>query len=608
MNGEQLEINLIDTVILVKVLENEDIISYRHIEAVGWNRSDESGTIEEKHPSSPQLIEQLSTAISWIAYDGYLGKYYEEQFFNKTWSEQLEKFLKSIRDGQRIEDSKAGLVIKALYANYIAALLQSQNCGKLLVPERNVYSYLFSDILPCRDQILHSEVLRLLGLKILSSRTPENSHTVLDILKTAIVKTELWGDLPQITMEAGVRKPRSLDESIRMAWNIVTLFHEVGRLDESYKDTLDYIQEYFFDGLSNTTGSLTGDYFRDSFYEEEPEWHDHGEKNSMLIKRLIGAVIKANKEEEKINERICPVRYHMAMGALAAETRYLRAIMNKDYDAEKIALELWEKDPLGCLFVTVILLAGLPVRICWNSKKGRAIEKGEQLMPDDTGIYMPVEGVQLCRSPSQKPRLIYKVVEEYAPVARKELEKFPPLDEPRINFLRVALGPKCLQLLSEEKLEAEWDWVEFENSIEEEKMKTSTEVFDFNVFICHSSQDKNVVEDIIEDFKREGVTYWVDHEQIEYGDEITGKIEDGLKNSKYTVVILSKNLGTSNWCKKEYGPILNREYNKQSGKKVIPLKIDDCKDDDIPYLLYDKMRADYSNKEDFYKLLEYLKR
>ena len=130
----------------------------------------------------------------------------------------------------------------------------------------------------------------------------------------------------------------------------------------------------------------------------------------------------------------------------------------------------------------------------------------------------------------------------------------------------------------------------------------------FNVFISHSSKDKMTVLDIIQKFKRKGISYWVDHEQIEFGDVITGKIEDGLKNSKYTLVVLSKNLGKSNWCQKEYGPILHREYNGKSGKKVIPLRLDDCDDDDIPPLLYDKKRAHYSNKEEFEELLDYLKK
>jgi hypothetical protein len=137
--------------------------------------------------------------------------------------------------------------------------------------------------------------------------------------------------------------------------------------------------------------------------------------------------------------------------------------------------------------------------------------------------------------------------------------------------------------------------------------KLKTKGFNFDVFISHSSKDKKTVLDIIQGFKRKGVTYWVDHEQIEYGDMITGKIEEGLKNSKYILVVLSKHLGKSNWSRIEYGPILNREYNKKSGKKVIPLKIDDCNEDDIPLLLYDKKRAHYSNKEEFNDLLDYLK-
>jgi hypothetical protein len=37
------------------------------------------------------------------------------------------------------------------------------------------------------------------------------------------------------------------------------------------------------------------------------------------------------------------------------------------------------------------------------------------------------------------------------------------------------------------------------------------------------------------------------------------------------------------------------------------LKIDDCNEDEIPLLLYDKKRAHYSNKEEFNDLLDYLK-
>jgi hypothetical protein len=131
--------------------------------------------------------------------------------------------------------------------------------------------------------------------------------------------------------------------------------------------------------------------------------------------------------------------------------------------------------------------------------------------------------------------------------------------------------------------------------------------YQYDVFISHSSQDKDAVCEIISEFISNGITYWVDHEQIKFGDPITNKIEDGLKNSKYIIVALSKNLGKSNWCRSEYGPILNKEYSAKTNNKVIPLKLDTCSDDDIPLLLYDKRRAEYTNKDDFESLLRFLK-
>ncbi|AOS83159.1 hypothetical protein BIU88_02765 [Chlorobaculum limnaeum] len=130
---------------------------------------------------------------------------------------------------------------------------------------------------------------------------------------------------------------------------------------------------------------------------------------------------------------------------------------------------------------------------------------------------------------------------------------------------------------------------------------------EFDVFLSHSSADKSAIEKIVSDFKKEGIKVWVDHEQINFGDNITNKIEYGLKNSKFIIVTLSKNLGKSNWCRAEYGPILNKEYGGNNDKKVIPLKLDNCPDEDIPYLLYDKKRADYSNKEEYMSLIKYIK-
>ncbi len=131
--------------------------------------------------------------------------------------------------------------------------------------------------------------------------------------------------------------------------------------------------------------------------------------------------------------------------------------------------------------------------------------------------------------------------------------------------------------------------------------------YDFDVFISHSSEDKTVICDIVKDFSDANLKCWVDHEQIKYGDRITEKIEDGLTKSRHILVCLSNNLGKSNWCKAEYGPLLNKSFSEVSDRRVIPLRLDDCTDDNIPSLLYDIKRANYSKKEEYKELIEFLK-
>ncbi|AKB47719.1 hypothetical protein MSKOL_1942 [Methanosarcina sp. Kolksee] len=132
-------------------------------------------------------------------------------------------------------------------------------------------------------------------------------------------------------------------------------------------------------------------------------------------------------------------------------------------------------------------------------------------------------------------------------------------------------------------------------------------LFEYDVFICHSSKDKPIVDSLIKDLKKKSVTYWVDKEQINFGDPVTQKIEEGLKNSKYVVPCLSKNFTISGWTRAEYGSILNREFSSKSKRIIIPLKLDNCEDDDIPNLLYDKKRVTYSNKTEFNEFIEFLK-
>jgi tetratricopeptide (TPR) repeat protein len=132
--------------------------------------------------------------------------------------------------------------------------------------------------------------------------------------------------------------------------------------------------------------------------------------------------------------------------------------------------------------------------------------------------------------------------------------------------------------------------------------------FKYDVFISHASKDNSIVDKIIQDFKREGITYWLDAEQIDFGDNIIPKIEEGLKMSRYVMPCLSQNLIKSGWCRQEYNSILNSELSGNSTRIVIPLKLDNCNDAEIPLLLKDKKRASYSDQAEYEKLLEFLRR
>jgi len=92
-----------------------------------------------------------------------------------------------------------------------------------------------------------------------------------------------------------------------------------------------------------------------------------------------------------------------------------------------------------------------------------------------------------------------------------------------------------------------------------------------DVFICHASEDKpEIVKPLVAAFKREGISYWYDEAEIKWGDSITEKVNEGLKISRYVVVVISKSFLSNNWPQRELNSVLNIESS--TGKvRVLPL-------------------------------------
>lgn len=129
---------------------------------------------------------------------------------------------------------------------------------------------------------------------------------------------------------------------------------------------------------------------------------------------------------------------------------------------------------------------------------------------------------------------------------------------------------------------------------------------DFDVFLCHSSADMDLVRDVARTFVSRGISYWLDEEQITFGDRVAQKIEDGLQRSHYVVPCVSANLAASNWTRAEYNAILNAEFSGETIRIVIPLVLDESDAENVPLLLRDKKRAFYANKAEFEHFLQFL--
>jgi len=130
---------------------------------------------------------------------------------------------------------------------------------------------------------------------------------------------------------------------------------------------------------------------------------------------------------------------------------------------------------------------------------------------------------------------------------------------------------------------------------------------EWDVFISYSYKDSAIIQEIVADLKKQGIRYWLDTEQLQPGDNISQKIEKGLKRSKSVMPCLSDNQLKSGWSRAEYTAILNKLIRGSSEQKVIPLILDDLKDQDIPPLLSDLQYVRRSDKREYERLLSFLK-
>jgi len=71
------------------------------------------------------------------------------------------------------------------------------------------------------------------------------------------------------------------------------------------------------------------------------------------------------------------------------------------------------------------------------------------------------------------------------------------------------------------------------------------------VFVSHSSSDKGFVDRLVADLASREIPVWYDKFDLRVGDSVTGGINEGLSQSKYFLIVLSKASVLSRWVTEE---------------------------------------------------------
>lgn len=109
-------------------------------------------------------------------------------------------------------------------------------------------------------------------------------------------------------------------------------------------------------------------------------------------------------------------------------------------------------------------------------------------------------------------------------------------------------------------------------------------------FLSHSSADKPFIRQLAADLTANGIDVWLDEQRIRVGDSIPEKIAQGLAESDYFLVCISKNSANSEWVKRELNNALVSEIQRRK-VHVLPIRLDDA---EMPHIISDKLYANFS--------------
>ena len=92
----------------------------------------------------------------------------------------------------------------------------------------------------------------------------------------------------------------------------------------------------------------------------------------------------------------------------------------------------------------------------------------------------------------------------------------------------------------------------------------------YDVFISHATEDKeSFVNALVDELRKRNVKVWVDTLRVKWGDTLRKAIDEGLKKSRFGIVVISKYFIAKGWTQYELDGLFEREMTR--GKAILPI-------------------------------------
>lgn len=95
--------------------------------------------------------------------------------------------------------------------------------------------------------------------------------------------------------------------------------------------------------------------------------------------------------------------------------------------------------------------------------------------------------------------------------------------------------------------------------------------YEYDVFVSHANANKqSFVDSLYEELNRLRIKIWYDSTEIDWGDGLKEKIQEGLLKCRFGIVILSPEFIERKWTNQELEELLTRQ-NESHEKVILPL-------------------------------------